>query len=294
MVMLKKYDILRGLSKIDAKAKEAGVIVDLSIYGGAALALAFDIRRATRDVDAVVHGSPNFLRGAAVEVAQEEGWPEDWLNDGVKGFTSAKEQMSLMEVFEASPVGGLRIHLPSPEYLFAMKCMSMRPEGIDGSHDISDIEALADEAGIKDSETALSLVEAFYPSARIPPKVRFGVEEIMERLVLRHAEEAREREHRIATLMLRPGVSLDDFLQAGRFNVDPLKATASYTGTILWTDGDQAVQSLGRGHVIIHDVSDWPVKPVVSKDSCTIDYRNGKPSMALLQPERSGQSLGRC
>jgi len=33
MAMLKKNDILRGLRKIDAKAKEAGVIIDLSIYG---------------------------------------------------------------------------------------------------------------------------------------------------------------------------------------------------------------------------------------------------------------------
>ena len=31
----------------------------------------------------------------------------------------------------------------------------------------------------------LALVEAFYPSFRIPPKVRFGVEEIMERVILR-------------------------------------------------------------------------------------------------------------
>lgn len=188
MAMLRKGDILRGFRKIDAKAKEASIIVDLSVYGGAALALAFDIRHATRDVDAVVHGAPDFLRRAALEVAQEEGWPEDWLNDGVKGFTSGKEQMRLMENFEASPSGGLRIHLPSPEYLFAMKCMSMRPEGLDGSHDISDIESLADAAGIKDADTALSLVEAFYPSSRIPPKVRFGVEEIMERLALRHAK----------------------------------------------------------------------------------------------------------
>jgi hypothetical protein len=378
MVMLKKDDILRGLRKIDAMAEQAGVVVDLSIYGGAALALAFDIRHATRDVDAVVHGSPNFLRGAAVEVAHEEGWPEDWLNDGVKGFTSDKEQMSLMGAFEASPTGGLRIHLPSPEYLFAMKCMSMRPEGINGSHDISDIEALADEAGIKDSETALSLVEAFYPSARIPPKVRFGVEEIMERLVLRHTEESREREHRLATLpdlkdaggatytfwrlasdalrhangdalvvdwkkvedatiiesigehqqspesvrdilckhspgavtytqqqtlresieraarLLQPETfSLAEFLEANRFTVDPLKATASYIGAVLWMDGDQAVQSLGRGHVVIHEVSNWPVKPEISKESCTIDYKNGKPSMEPPEPEHDRPTLGR-
>lgn len=187
--MLKKEDILRGLEKIDAKAKEAGVVVDLSIYGGAAMALAFDIRRATRDVDAVVHGVPDFLRRAAVEVATEEGWPENWLNDGVKGFTASNEKMQLMETFQASQTGGLRIYTPTPEYLFAMKCMALRPEGLEGSHDISDIEALADIAGINDAGTALSLVEAFYPASRIPPKVRFGVEEIMEKVSLRRESE---------------------------------------------------------------------------------------------------------
>ncbi len=185
MAILGKEDILRGLRKIDAKVRAAGLIVDLAVYGGAALAIAFNLRHATRDVDAVVRGSPDFLRGAAAEVAAEEGWPENWLNDGVKGFTSNNEKMRLMEDFEAPGDCGLRIHIPVPEYLFAMKCMSMRPEGIDGSHDISDIEALADEAGITGAVEALALVESFYPSARIPPKVRFGVEEIMERVVAR-------------------------------------------------------------------------------------------------------------
>ena len=190
MALLKKEDILRGLRSIDAQAKAAGVLVDLSIYGGAALALAFDLRHATRDVDAVVRGAPDFLRVAAARVAQDEGWPTDWLNDGVKGFTSSNEKMRLMEDFAASTEGGLRIHTPTPEYMFAMKCMAMRPEGIDGSHDISDIEALADAANIQDTEAALALVQAFYPAARIPPKVKFGVEEIMERVLARRARHA--------------------------------------------------------------------------------------------------------
>ena len=113
--MLVKDDILRGLHKIDVKAKEAAVVVDLSIYGGAAMALVFDTRRATRDVDAVVHGAPDFLRTLARTIAEEEGWPLDWLNDGVKGFTSATEKLRLMENFTASPAGGLRIHTPAPE-----------------------------------------------------------------------------------------------------------------------------------------------------------------------------------
>jgi hypothetical protein len=71
-----------------------------------------------------------------------------------------------------------------------MKCMAMRPDGLEGSHDISDIEALASKIGFKTSAEALSLVEEFYPSSRIPPKVRFGVEEIMERLLLKRATDA--------------------------------------------------------------------------------------------------------
>ena len=190
MTLLTKDDIVRGLSKLDAKAKASAVIVDMAVYGGAALALVFDLRQATRDVDAVVHGAPEFLRRAVAEVADEEGWPVDWLNDGVKGFLSHVEQLQALNLFQASTEGGLRLYVPVPEYLFAMKCMAMRPEGIEGSHDIADIEALAGHAGIADVAGALSLVEAFYPSAHIPPKVRFGVEEIMERVIARRERSA--------------------------------------------------------------------------------------------------------
>ncbi len=163
MALLTKDDILRGLRSIDVRARQAGVLIDLSIYGGAASAIAFDMRVATRDVDAVVHGRPDFLRKAAAEVADAEGWPSDWLTDGVKGFTSHNEEMSLMREFVAAEGSGLRVHVPAPQYPFAMKCMAMRPEGIEGSHDVSDIEALALRIGIRDSAEAIDLVTAFYP-----------------------------------------------------------------------------------------------------------------------------------
>jgi hypothetical protein len=178
---LSREDILRGLRRIDELARQAHKVVDIAIYGGAALAIAFDMRVTTRDVDAVIRGSPDFVRASAATVAAEEGWPRDWLNDGVKGFLSPNEELSLMQEFGAGGGSGLRIFMPSPQYLFAMKCMAMRPEGLDGSHDISDIEALAHAARIPDAAAALEIVEAFYPDREIPPKVRFGVEEIMQR-----------------------------------------------------------------------------------------------------------------
>ena len=179
---LSREDILRGLRRLDEMARKANLVVEIAIYGGAALCLAFDTRAATRDVDVVIRSATQFVRKAAREIARDEGWPEAWLNDGVKGFIAASEDLRLMREFSATGAEGLRIFVPSPEYLFAMKCMSMRAEGLDGSHDISDIEALADIAGIADAGEALAIVESFYPSSRIPAKVRFGVEEIMERV----------------------------------------------------------------------------------------------------------------
>jgi hypothetical protein len=180
--LLSKKDILEGLRLLDANARANNHVVELSIYGGAALSLAFDMRQSTRDVDAVVNGAPDFLRSAVAEVAREKGWPEDWLNDGVKGFRSGNERMVLMESFQGGAEGGLRVSLPAPEYLFAMKCMAMRPEGIEGSHDISDIEALAHICGFKTADEALNVIEEFYPQHLVPAKVRFGVQEIMERI----------------------------------------------------------------------------------------------------------------
>lgn len=65
-----------------------------------------------------------------------------------------------------------------------MKCMAMRTGGLDGeSSDIADIEALAIICAIESADAALEIVESFYPAGQIQPKVRFGVEEIMGRVL---------------------------------------------------------------------------------------------------------------
>jgi hypothetical protein len=179
-MILQKTDILRGLKQLDQKAKDAGVVIDVSVYGGAALILAFDLERATRDVDVVVKGDLPLVRKFTAEIAEQNDWPESWLNDGVKGFVAANEDMRPFRSPDVEKEGGIRIYTPSAEYLFAMKCMAMRAG--EGAHDLADIEFLADAAGIKSTDAALELVASFYPAARIPAKVAFGVQEIMERM----------------------------------------------------------------------------------------------------------------
>jgi hypothetical protein len=185
-MLLDKKDILKGLELLSAKARDADITVDLAIYGGAALALAFDMRAATRDVDAVIQSHHSFVRNAVREIAAEYDWPANWFNDAVKGFISASEQLRLMQDFQGSEHGGLRIHVPTPEYLLAMKCMAMRIDDPDAAHDVADIKNLARLLHIEAPEAFFDIIAQFYPSARITPKTAFGVEEIASQLRNEH------------------------------------------------------------------------------------------------------------
>src|SRR5258707_15826854 len=86
-----RQSLEQALAALGAKAIAAGKIIDIAIYGGSALVLTFPGRVATKDVDAVLLNDPAWLRAAAVQVAEENGWPIDWLNDGVKGWLSHRD-----------------------------------------------------------------------------------------------------------------------------------------------------------------------------------------------------------
>lgn len=177
-MLLSKADIIEALRRLDEMARDAGMTVDLAIYGGAALALAFDMRTATRDVDAVIRSHRSFVRNAVREIAVDRNWPDDWLNDAVKGFVSRSEELGLMKDFQGSPSGGLRIHVPTPEYLLAMKCMAMRLDDPEGAHDVADIKGLARLLRLETAKDFFDIVAQFYPESHIAPKTAFGIEEI--------------------------------------------------------------------------------------------------------------------
>jgi hypothetical protein len=155
-------------------------IIDISVYGGAAMVMCFDARPATRDVDSAIHNDKEFLKKASKKLAEELNLDENWLNDGVKGFLSHKnnDEVNLFKEYPDSNNPGLRVYVPSPEYLLAMKCMAMRLE--ENSKDIDDIKYLVNELNFKTPDEVLHIVSAFYPNKQILPKTEFGIIEIME------------------------------------------------------------------------------------------------------------------
>jgi len=158
------------LAEVGAELDAVGVVADLFLVGGAAVALAYDSRRLTRDVDAVFAPAAQ-VRTAAERVAQVHGLSADWLNDAVKGFLPPGVPASrlLMEV------PGLRVEVAEPRYLLALKLRAARDE------DVDDVRLLAGLVGITTAQECLALLEAMFPPSILTARLQFFAEEVFTR-----------------------------------------------------------------------------------------------------------------
>jgi Nucleotidyltransferase of unknown function (DUF6036) len=164
-----RREIIDALTALAAELERQGVSGEMYVVGGAAIALAFDERRATRDVDAVFEPKA-VVYEAAEAVAQQRGLPPGWLNDAVKGFLEGDDP-------GAAPVldlPGLRCLTASPETLLALKVLAHRV-----GEDEADLRLLANALGLDRAEDVLAIAERTYGD-RLDPAARFFVEQIFD------------------------------------------------------------------------------------------------------------------
>ncbi|MGH7623691.1 MAG: DUF6036 family nucleotidyltransferase [Gemmatimonadaceae bacterium] len=84
---LSAHDIRLAFDALSTELQDIGERSEIVIVGGAALALLFGARETTKDVDAVIlTPEAATVRNAVARVADRLHLPEDWLNDGAKGF----------------------------------------------------------------------------------------------------------------------------------------------------------------------------------------------------------------
>ena len=74
-------------------------------------------------------------------------------------------------------LSNLSVMTASPEYLLAMKCLSMRLGA--EFHDEADIRYLLRYLNITEPNAALDTVARYYPLDRIPQKTLYALEEIL-------------------------------------------------------------------------------------------------------------------
>lgn len=161
-------EIVEALTALAAELHGRGISGEMYVVGGAAIALAFDERRATRDIDAVFEPKAAVYEAAAA-VADRRGLPAGWLNDAVKGFL-AGEDPAAAPVLE---LPGLRCLAASPRVLLALKVLAHRV-----GEDEDDVRLLAGQLGLTSAAEVLAVAEETFGD-RLDPAARFFVEEIL-------------------------------------------------------------------------------------------------------------------
>jgi hypothetical protein len=135
-------------------------VADIFIVRGAAMALAYDAARVTRDVDAMFkpHG---IVHEEAVRVADDLGLPAGGPTSRQAPYISGKDDTDKRRVFDHP---GLRVMAASPRHIFAMKALAAR------TRDIDDLRLLAGIVGVESADAALQICANFYPDEPVSPR----------------------------------------------------------------------------------------------------------------------------
>ena len=166
--LLDRQAIEGAFRRLGDRLGRRGVVADLYIFGGAAMALAYDARRTTRDIDAVLQPHGVVLEEAKV-VALELGLPPWWLNEQASAYVARGEDTNAPRVFDHP---GLRVAAASPEHLLAMKVLAAR------RRDSEDIRFLVKHLQLTSAEEVLTLCAAIFPEEPVPARVRLVLEDV--------------------------------------------------------------------------------------------------------------------
>jgi hypothetical protein len=166
--MFDRDTAVRALEALASELDSRGVVAHVFVVGGAAMTLAFDARRMTRDIEAVFEPT-SAVYSAAHAVAEELELPDDWLDDAVKGFVPGTDPDAL-PIFDRP---SLSVSAASARFLLAMKLQAARAE-----QDAGDIRFLANLLGLHTPEAVLDVARERYDVSELPPRARFLVEEL--------------------------------------------------------------------------------------------------------------------
>ena len=168
-MLLERAHLMALLTELGDELSAHGVRGELFLVGGGAMALAYNTRRSTRDLDGVFEPKQAIYEAARRVAGRHQDLPDDWLNDGVKGMMLGEDPDATV-VFQHP---GLNVRVASPRYLFSMKVAASRVE-----QDDDDIAVLFRLGAFTTVGEALDYIERTYPHLRLQPKARYLLEEI--------------------------------------------------------------------------------------------------------------------
>lgn len=166
---MERQEIVTYLEELNDELRLMDVVGEVCLFGGAVMCLVYQARPSTTDVDAIFHPTSEF-RQAVAHVAKNHELRPDWLNDAVKGFVVQHRQRIFLDL------PNLKVYVPEPDYLLAMKTLAARVEGTD----TEDVKFLISFLGLTQAEDVFAILEKYYPRQRIKPATQFFIEELFE------------------------------------------------------------------------------------------------------------------
>ncbi|MFV2007673.1 MAG: hypothetical protein ACC667_09510 [Longimicrobiales bacterium] len=157
--------------RLNEELAEVGTIGELYLVGGAVMYLALNAGESTVGVDTLFEPTQT-LRESAAHVGAAAGVGDKWLNAAVEGVLGAG---GASDPFLDLP--HLRVFVPHPEYLLAMKCAAMRLHA--DVHDLDDVRYLLRWLNITELDEALAIVTRYFDEEILPPKTRPVLEEML-------------------------------------------------------------------------------------------------------------------
>ncbi len=173
MTPLSASDIRDAFDDLASRLAKRSVSARIYVAGGAAMALAYDESRLTRDVDASIVAGYDEIMTAAREIARERGWPTTWINEQATAYMPPEHERHGAVVYE-HPC--LCVVAASVGHMIAMKARSARRT------DQSDFRRLLALHGVDAPETVTSIVSQVFPGEALGPRQRRWVEEMVRTL----------------------------------------------------------------------------------------------------------------
>src|SRR4051812_28003384 len=158
-------EITKYLTELNDELRLMEIKGEVSLYVGAVMCLAFKARPATKDIDAIFE-PVNEIRNASHRIAERYNLSLDWLNFAVRMFVVEHPKQVLFDF------PNLKVLVPEPDYLLAMKLLSLRP----ATFDENDVEFLLQKLEITSAEDALSVIRDYYPNKEIKPVMLLWLE----------------------------------------------------------------------------------------------------------------------
>lgn len=143
----------------------------LYVAGGAAMALAGDADKLTRDIDAAILEGHGAVIEAVREIALLRRWPSTWLNEQATSYMPAVADRHGQVVFDHP---ALKVIVASREHMLAMKIRAARRT------DVADTRRLLGLTGLSRVEDVVTLVRSVFPEEPLGERQLRWVGEILE------------------------------------------------------------------------------------------------------------------